>query len=66
MNDKASRYNIEIEYYNGILLYNSLTNRILPISLKDYSIIETLMEHLPTFRQKFPELYSAFQRSDLL
>lgn len=66
MNDKASRYNIEIEYYNGILLYNSLTNRILPISLKDYSIIETLMEHLPTFRQKFPELYSAFQRSGFI
>ena len=63
MNDKASRYNIEIEYYNGILLYNSLTNRILPISLKDYSIIETLMEH---FDRNFLNCILLFRGQDLL
>lgn len=49
MNDKVSRYNIEIEYYNGILFYNLFINRILLISFKDYFIIEILMEYLFIF-----------------
>lgn len=66
MDDKVSRYNIEVEYDKGILLYNTLTNKILPISFADYAVIETLMEYLPTFRDKFPNLYTSFQQSGFI
>ena len=66
MDDKVSRYNIEVEYDKGILLYNTLTNKILPISFADYAVIETLMEHLPTFRDKFPNLYTSFRQSGFI
>jgi uncharacterized protein len=66
MNDKASRYNIEVEYANGMLLYNALTNKLLTISFKDYAVIETLMEHLPEFINKFPDLYAAFKKSGFI
>ena len=34
MNDKASRYNIGVEHDGGILLYNTLTDALLPINNK--------------------------------
>lgn len=46
MDDKLSQFNIEAEHSNGILLYNTLTNKLLPVSFQDYAVIETLMEHL--------------------
>jgi uncharacterized protein len=63
---KASRYNIETEHSDFILLYNALTNALLPISYKDYAVIETLMENLPVFSKKFPDLYRAFQNSGFI
>ena len=62
MNDKISKYNIEIEYTNGIMLYNSLTNMLLPVKFKDYSVIETLLEHLNEFLIKYPNLYANFKK----
>lgn len=56
--DKVSFYNIDIEYQNGVILYNSLTDSILAVSFKDYSIIETLMEYLPIFQKEYPSLYA--------
>ena len=66
MNDKVSKYNIEVEYNQGMLLYNTLTNKMLPMSFKDYAVIETLLENLPTFKNRFPDLYSAFQKSGFI
>ena len=57
MDDKLSKFNIEVEHSSCVLLYNSLTNKLLPISFQDYAVIETLMEHLPEFRKRYPELY---------
>ncbi|SEG22835.1 radical SAM/SPASM domain-containing protein [Parabacteroides chinchillae] len=66
MNDKVSRYNIEIEYPEGTILYNTLSDTLLPIEAKEYAVIETLMEHLPTFQEKYPDLYAAFQQSGFI
>lgn len=66
MDDKVSRYNIEVEYDEGMLLYNALSNKILPISFEDYAVIETLLEHLPTFQEKFSDLYAAFRQSGFI
>lgn len=66
MNDKVSRYNIAVEYDDGVLLYNTLSNKILPISAKDYAVIETLMENLLTFQSRFPNLYVAFRHSGFI
>lgn len=66
MDDKLSRFNIEAEYNNGILLYNALTNKLLPINFQDYAVIETLMEHLPEFRKRYPMLYQSFLESGFI
>ena len=57
MDDKLSKFNIEVEHCSCVLLYNALTNKLLPISFQDYAVIETLMEHLPEFRKRYPKLY---------
>jgi len=57
MEDKVSKYNIETEYKDGVLLYNSLSNNVLPASYKDYAVLETLLEHLPKFKDLYPDLY---------
>jgi len=61
MNDKVSGYNIEVEHSDYMLLYNTLTNGLLPISYKDYTVVETLLEHLPEFYKKYPGLYKSFR-----
>lgn len=66
MNDKVSRYNIEIEYNDCILLYNSLSNNLIPISIKDYTVVETLMDYLPEFLNKYPQLYRTFKKSGFI
>ena len=66
MNDKVSKYNIEVEHTKCMLLYNALTDVLLPISFKDYAAIETLLEHLPEFSNKFPDLYASFKRSGFI
>ncbi|SHJ67206.1 radical SAM/SPASM domain-containing protein [Bacteroides stercorirosoris] len=66
MENKVSGYNIEVDYCNGVLLYNTLTNKLLPVSFEDYTVIETLMEHLPEFEVKFPRLYQAFLKSGFI
>jgi len=62
MDDKISRYNIEVKYTNGMLLYNALTDALLPVDFKDCAEIETLMEHPLKFSSKYPDLYIAFKR----
>ena len=49
MNDKVSKYNIEVEHTDCMLLYSALRDKLLPIGFKEYAAIETLMEHLPVF-----------------
>ena len=66
MENKVSEYNIEVDYCNGVLLYNTLTNKLLPVSFEDYTVIGTLMEHLPEFEVKFPGLYQAFLKSGFI
>jgi uncharacterized protein len=66
MSDKISNYNIEIEYANCILLYNTLSNNLLPIQCTEYAIIETLLEYLPEFKNKYPELYQGFKKSGFI
>jgi uncharacterized protein len=66
MNDKVSRYNIEVEHSDCMLLYNALTNVIFPVSFEDYAVVETLLEHLPEFLDKYPYLYAAFKKSGFI
>jgi uncharacterized protein len=66
MNNKVSKYNIEVEHSDCLLLYNTLTNALLPISYKDYATVETLMENLSVFEEKFPDLYAAFRKSGFI
>lgn len=66
MENIVSKYNVEIEYDNGILLYNSLTDKLLPINYTDYAVIETLMEHIPVFERQYPDLFHAFQNSGFI
>ena len=66
MNDKLSRYNMEVEYNNKILLYNTRTNKLLPVKLEDYAVIETLMDNLSVFNEKYPDLYAAFLTSGFI
>jgi len=66
MNEKVSKYNIEVEHTDCMLLYNALTNSLLPVSYKDYAVIETLLEHLPEFLNRYPDLYTAFERSGFI
>ncbi|GHU63866.1 hypothetical protein FACS1894123_07540 [Bacteroidia bacterium] len=66
MNDKVSRYNIEVEHSDCMLLYNTLSNALLPVSFKDYAVIETLLEHLPEFNDKYPNLYATFKKSGFI
>jgi len=44
-----SKYNFEVKHNVGMLLYNAMTDRILPINFEDYAVVETLMGHLPVF-----------------
>ena len=62
MEDKVSRYNIEVEHTNCMLLYNALTDALLPVSFEEYAIVETLMEHLKEFQKRYPTLYATFKR----
>lgn len=66
MENTISKYNVEIEYDNGILLYNSLTDKLLPISYNDYAVIETLMENLQVFQDKYSNLYLDFKNSGFI
>lgn len=66
MDDKLSKFNIEVEYNNGILFYNALTNKLVPINFQDYAVIETLMEHLPEFQNRYPMLYQSFRESGFI
>lgn len=66
MNEKISRYNIEVQYKEGIILYNAMTNMMLPVNYKDYSVIETLLENLPIFQDMYPDLYKAFKKSGFI
>jgi len=66
MKDKVSKYNIEVEYSNCMLLYNGLTNALLPVSHKEYAIISTFMDYLSEFENKFPDLYASFKRSGFI
>lgn len=66
MDHKTSKYNIEVEHNNGILLYNGLTNQLLPISFEDYAVIETLLENLSVFENTYPNLYTAFRNSGFI
>lgn len=66
MDDKLSKFNIEVEHCSCVLLYNALTNKLLPISFQDYAVIETLMEHLPEFRKRYPKLYQSFRDSGFI
>lgn len=66
MDHKISKYNIEVEHNSGMLLYNALTNKLLPISFQDYAVIETLLEHLPEFHKRYPELYQSFQNAGFI
>jgi len=66
MNDKLSKYNLEIEYDDCMLLYNFLTNRLLPVDYEKYAVIETLLEHLPEFYDMYPELYLSFKQSGFI
>jgi len=38
MEDKVSQYNVEVEHNDCMLLYNGLTDRLLPMSFEDYAI----------------------------
>ncbi|GHT70497.1 radical SAM/SPASM domain-containing protein [Bacteroidia bacterium] len=66
MKNQVSRYNIEVEHTDNMLLYNALTDKLLPVGFKDYAIIETLMENLDAFSEKFPDLYAAFRKSGFI
>ena len=66
MAEKVSRYNMEIEHTDCMLLYNALTDALLPVSFKDYALVETLMEHLPTFSDRYPDLYASFKKSGFI
>jgi uncharacterized protein len=66
MDDKVSKYNIEVEHADCMLLYSALRDKLLPIGFKEYAVVETLMEHLPAFSEKFPDLYAAFKKSGFI
>lgn len=66
MNDRPSRYNIEIEIDNTVFIYNSLTDMVLPVSFGDYAVIGTLMDNLLIFQDKYPDLYNAFVHSGFI
>ena len=63
---KVSNYNIEVGYDKGIILYNSYTDKMMPMSYKDFSIVETLMENLFVFEEKYPLLYRSFVNSGFI
>ena len=64
--EKISKYNIEVEHSDCMLLYNGLTNALFPVNYKDYAAIETLMEHLSVFAEKFPDLYASFKNAGFI
>lgn len=64
MNDKVSYYNFEVEHPNGILLYNALTDTVFPMSFKEYSAIETLLENLTVFQKEYPKLYPCLKKAE--
>lgn len=66
MNEKVSRYNIEVEYKDNFLLFNTLTNKLLPVNYRDYAVVETLLENLPVFQDMYPNLYEAFKKSGFI
>jgi len=66
MEEKVSIYNIEVEHSDCILLYNALTDKLLPVSFEDYAVIETCMEHLPEFAKRFPDLFATFKKSGFI
>ena len=66
MNDKVSIYNIETEHTDCMLLYNALTDKLLPTNFENYTVIEALLEHLPEFSNRFPDLYEAFKRAGFI
>ena len=61
MNDKVSIYNIETEHTDCMLLYNALTDKLLPTSFENYAVIETLLEHLPEFSNDGNEYNTSYR-----
>jgi len=43
MENKVSMYNIEVEHRDCMLLYNALTDALLPVSYEEYAIIKALV-----------------------
>lgn len=58
---KLSRYNFEVEHDECLFLYNGLSNKLLQITYDEYSVLETLLEHLPEFEKMYPFLYNDFK-----
>lgn len=63
MMDKESYYNIEVEYNNGVILYNSLSNSIVYFTNEEFSVVKPLMENLKEFSIKYPLLYENLKKS---
>ena len=43
MTYKLSNYNFEVEHDEHVLLYNGLSDKLLPVSYEEFSALETLL-----------------------
>ena len=46
-----------------MLLYNGLSDKLLPVSYEEFSALETLLEHLDVFEKMYPDLFNAFKKA---
>ncbi len=66
MTYKLSNYNFEVEHDEHVLLYNGLSDKLLPVSYEEFSALETLLEHLDVFEKMYPDLFNAFKKAGFI
>jgi uncharacterized protein len=64
--DKISYYNINTEYNDNILLYNTLSDSLICFTKEEFSIIELLLKDLPLFYTEYPVLYEALKKTGFI
>jgi len=57
---KISNYNYYVNYNNRIIYYNSISDKIFILKLKEHAILQKLFNDISLFKKKYSEIFSQF------
>jgi len=64
--DKISYYNIETEYNDNMLLYNTLTDSLICFTKEEFLDVKLLLEDLQTFNAQYSILYGELKKAGFI